>query len=188
MWLHLTKQLSLENLPFRHACTGTTHKIAVAYLCCPHLVRGQVSECKTSIFELAKFEEHLLSIPISWEHCLNDFFGDRAKTFMVASALSLSVEFLFLPQWPYNTSCTVPSTQTCLGFLLLLLLCMLLVVVVYQIQPSNVVELQQHSPLSNNTSVTIYVHRMIISPPCLFKHMNNDECVAMFSQYLLDHI
>ena len=40
--------------------------------------------------------------------------------------------------------------QICLGFLLLLYL----LVVVYQIQPSNVVELQQHCPLSNNTSVT----------------------------------
>ena len=64
--------------------------------------------------------------------------------------------------------------QTCLGFLLLLPL----LVVVYQIQPSNVVELQQHSALSNNISVTTYVHRMIISPPCLFKHMKNDEGVA----------
>ena len=62
--------------------------------------------------------------------------------------------------------------QTCLGFLLLLL--WLVVVVVYQIQPSNVVELQQHCPLSNNTSVTTYVHRMIISPPSLLKHMKND--------------
>ena len=33
---------------------------------------------------------------------------------------------------------------------------------VYQIQPSNVVGLQQHSSLSNNTTVTTYVHRMII--------------------------
>ena len=72
--------------------------------------------------------------------------------------------------------------QTCLGFLLLLPF----VVVVYQIQPSNVVELQ-HSPLSNNTSVTTYVRRMIISPPCLFKHTKNNERVAMVLQRLLDH-
>ena len=52
---------------------------------------------------------------------------------------------------------------------------------VYQIQLSNVVELQQHSPLSNNTSVVTYVHQMIISPLCLFKHMKNDELVAMLS-------
>ena len=50
----------------------------------------------------------------------------------------------------------------------------------------NVVELQQHSPLSNNTSVTTYVHRMIISLPYLFKHMNNDESVPMLFQCLLD--
>ncbi|PSN45415.1 hypothetical protein C0J52_18373, partial [Blattella germanica] len=42
-----------------------------------------------------------------------------------------------------------------------------LLVVVYQIQPSNV-ELQQHSRLSNNISLTTYVLRMIISPPYLF--------------------
>ena len=58
MWLHLTKQLSLENLPFRYTCAGIAHKIAVASLCHPHLVHGQVSESKASIFELAKFDEH----------------------------------------------------------------------------------------------------------------------------------
>ena len=51
------------------------------------------------------------SIPISQEHCLNDFFGDRAKTCMTASAHSSSVELLFLPHRPFNTSCTVPSTS-----------------------------------------------------------------------------
>ena len=60
MWVHLTKQLSLENLTFRQTCAGTTHKIAVAYLDRPQLVRGQVSECKASIFELAKFDAHLI--------------------------------------------------------------------------------------------------------------------------------
>ena len=72
--------------------------------------------------------------------------------------------------------------QICFGFLLLLRL----LAVVYQIQPSNVVELQ-HSPLSNNTSVTTYVHRMIITPPCLFKRMKNDEHVAMLFQCFLGH-
>ena len=43
--------------------------------------------------------------------------------------------------------------------------------VVYQIEPSNGIELQQHSPLSRNTSVTTSVHRMIISPPYLFNHI-----------------
>ena len=71
--------------------------------------------------------------------------------------------------------------QMCIGFLLLLLL----LVVVYQIQPSNVVELQQHSPLSNNTSVTPLSNDNF--PPCLFKHKKNDECVAMLFQCLLDH-
>ena len=70
-----------------------------------------------------------------------------------------------------------------LGFLLLLPL----LVVVYQIQPTNVFELQQHSPLSNNTLLTTYIHRVIISPPCLFKHMKNGERVAMLFQCLLDH-
>ena len=62
-----------------------------------------------------------------------------------------------------------------------------LMVVVYQIQPSSVVEFQQHFPIFNNTSVTTYVHRMIISPPCLFKHMKNDERVMLFSKCLLDY-
>ena len=77
--------------------------------------------------------------------------------------------------------------QTCLGFLLLLPLLVVVVVVVYQIQPSNVVELKQHSSLSNNTSVTTCVHRIIISPPCLFKHMKNDGRVAMLFQCLLNY-
>ena len=53
---------------------------------------------------------------------------------------------------------------------------------------SNVIELQ-YSPLSNNTSVTTYIHQnlMIISPPCLFKHMKNDEHVAVLFQCPLDH-
>ena len=53
-----------------------------------------------------------------------------------------------------------------------------LLVVVYQFQ--------QNYQFSNNTSVITYVHRMIISPSCLFKHMNNDERVAMLFQCLLD--
>ena len=101
---------------------------------------------------------------------------------MTASALSLSVELLFFLHQPFNTSCTFHRFQICLRFLLLLSL-----VVVYQIQPFNIIELQQHSSLSNNTSVTTYVHRMIISPPCLFKHKKNDERVAMLFQCLLDH-
>ena len=117
------------------------------------------------------------------EHFLNDFIGDRAKTCMSASALSLSVELLFLPHRPFNTSCTVPATSDLSPILVIVTL----VGVVYQIQPSNVVELQKHSPLSNNTSVTIYVHRMIIPPPCLFKHTKNDDHVAMVFQCLLDH-
>ena len=115
---------------------------------------------------------------------LTDFYGDRAKICMTASALSLSVELIFLSYRSFNTSCTVPSISNVSDFLLLLPL----LEVVYQIQPSNVVELQQHSPLSNNTSVTPYVHRMIILPPCLFKHMKTDERVAMLLQCLLDHI
>ena len=94
-------------------------------------------------------------------------------------------------QWNLSFSRTDLSThlapchrlQTCLGLLLLLPL----LVVVYQIQPSNVVELQQRSPLFSHTLVTTYVHRMIISPPCLFKHMKHDESVAMLFQCFLDH-
>ena len=63
-----------------------------------------------------------------------------------------------------------------------------MLVVVYEIQPSSVVELQKHSPLSNNTSVTAYVHRLKILPPSLFKHMKNDERIAMLFQSLMNHI
>ena len=72
--------------------------------------------------------------------------------------------------------------RTCLGFLLLLPL----LVVVYQIQPSSIIELQ-HSQVSNNTSVITYVHRMIISQPFLFKHIEEDERVTMFFQCLPEH-
>ena len=41
--------------------------------------------------------------------------------------------------------------------------------------------------LSNNTSVTTYFHRMIISPPCLFKHIKNDERVVKLYQGLLEY-
>ena len=128
------------------------------------------------------------SIPISQEHCLNDFFGDRAKTYMTASTRSLVISgrlLLFLPRRPFNTSCTVPSTSNLSPILVNVTVPLL--VVVYQIQPSKVVEIEQHSPLSNNTSVTTYVHRMIISPPCLLKHMKTDERVSMLFQCLLDH-
>ena len=102
---------------------------------------------------------------------------------MIASALSLPVELIYGPHRPSHLA-SFYRLQTCLGFLLLL---HLLALVVHQIQLSNVVELQQHSPISNNTSVTTYVHRMIISPPCLFKQTKNDQRVAMLSHCLLDH-
>ena len=97
-----------------------------------------------------------------------------APTFQHILHRSIDLKLIFTLAW----WCTVPST---LNLLLLPLM------VVYQIQPSNVVELQQHSPLSNHTSVTTYVHRMIISPPCLFKHMKNNERVSKLIQCLLDH-
>ena len=103
---------------------------------------------------------------------------------MTESALSLSVDLLFLPHRRFNTSCTGSSTSN---------LSRILVIVTFvcgggvPIQTTNVVELQQHSPLSNNTSIANYVHRMIISPPCLFKDKKNDEYVAMLFQCLLDH-
>ena len=67
MWLHLTEQLILENLPLRRTCAGTTYKIAVAYLGRSHLVRGKESEYKTSIFDHAKFNELWFSWNQSYE-------------------------------------------------------------------------------------------------------------------------
>ena len=91
MWLHLTKQSSLKNIPFRHTRAGTTPKIAVAYLGRPHLVRGQVLECMASIFELAKFD-------------------DRAETFIIASALVISGTSLSSAP-TFQQSCIVSSTS-----------------------------------------------------------------------------
>ena len=128
MWLHLTGQLSLENLSFRHTCAGTINKIAVSYLGRPHLVRGQASECNVSIFKLAKFVEHRIPRYQSREN--------------IASMTSLGI--LQKPQWLhqhsryqwkfsfFRTNCPTELVpfhllQTCLWFLLLL---PLLVVVV----------------------------------------------------------
>ena len=44
-----------------------------------------------------------------------------------------------------------------------------------------------HFPITDNPLVTTYVHRMITLSPCLFKHMKNDEHVAVLFQCLLDH-
>ena len=93
------------------------------------------------------------------------------------------MELFYLTHRPLNTPCTVLSISN----LSRILVIVTLLVVVYKIQPSNVFELQQHSPLFSYTSVTTYAHRMIISPPCLFKHTKNDEHVARLFQCLLDH-
>ena len=71
--------------------------------------------------------------------------------------------------------------QTCLGFLLLLPL----LVVVYQIQPTDVVELNiVHFPI---TLEKPHINRIIISLSCLLKHMKNDELAVMLFHCLLDH-
>ena len=50
----------------------------------------------------------LLLMEYHWWHVQNSMnTGDHAKTCMTASALSLSVELLFLLHRPFNTSCTV---------------------------------------------------------------------------------
>ena len=123
MWFQLTKQLSLENLPFPHTCAGTTRNIAVPYLGRPHLVRGQVSECKASIFELAKFNEHWMSQYQSHK-CIASmtFLGIVQKNCLTPSAHLLPVEFFFLPHRPFNTSCTVPTTSNLSRILLIIAL------------------------------------------------------------------
>ena len=144
--------------------------------------RGQFSECKISIFELAKFDEH--RIPRYQSH---EIFNPMTSLGIVQKPAWLHQHTRY--QWNFSFFRTDLSThlslfhrlQTCLEFLLLPLL-----VVVYQIKPSNVVEIQQHSPLSNNNSVTTYVHRMIITRPWLFKHLKNDERVAIHFQCLMD--
>ena len=140
-------------------------------------------ERKISIFELAKltntrFLDTNLTITLPewllWGLCKN--LHDCISA-LVINGTSLS------SAPPFNISCTFPSTSN----LSRILVIVTLVDGVCQIQPSNIVELQQLSPLSNKTSESTYVHRMIISPPYLFKHMKDDGRVAMFSQCLLDH-
>ena len=143
---------------------------------------GQVSKCKASIFWARKIRWTLnFSIPISREH---SSFGIVKKPAWLQQNSRYQWNFSFFLTDLSTHLPTFHRLQTCLGFLLLLLL----LVVEYRIQLFKVVELQQHSPLSSNTSVTTYIHRMIISPPCLFEHTKNDGRVAMLSQCLLDHI
>ena len=100
------------------------------------------------------------SIPISREHVSMTSLGIVQKPASLYQLSPYQRDFSF-----FNTDLSTQFTpfhwfQTCLEFLLLLPL----LVVVYQIQTLQVVELQQQSPISNNTSVTTYVHRKIISP------------------------
>ena len=101
MWLHLTKQLSLEYLPFRHTCAD---------------VRLSVLSSQNSMN--TEFLDTNLRRTLA-----SDFFWDRAKPCMTASAISLSVELLFLPQRPFNISCTVPSTSNLSRILVILYPC-----------------------------------------------------------------
>ena len=39
----------------------------------------------------------------------------------------------------------------------------------------------------STSTFSTYVYRMLISQPLLFKHMKNDERVAILFQYLLEH-
>ena len=135
----------------------------------------------TSLMACSKFDEHWISRYQSHED--------------IASMISLGIvqKPARLRQHSRNSVTSISSfndllthlapfhrLQTCLGFLLLLPL----LKVVHQIQPSNTVEFQ-HSPFSNNNSVTTYFNRMI-SPPCLFKNMKDDRVATLF-QCLLDH-
>ena len=93
-----------------------------------------------------------------WGSCKN--LHDCISTLVIS-------QLLFLP---------LHRLQTCLGFLLLLPL----LVVVCQIQPSNVVEIQQRSPLSNNTWITTRSW-MIILQGCLFKPWRTMNMLLCFS-------
>ena len=92
--------------------------------------------------------------------------------------LSLSVELFFLRHRPFNTSCTVRSTSNMSRILVHVTLVGGGTILN---STSNVVELQQHSP----SSETSYVHRMIITPPYLFKYRKNDGRVSMLFQWFL---
>ena len=114
-----------------------------------------------------------------WNHDLQ-----HLQVSLTSSALSLTVELLLLPHLPFNTSCTVPLTSNLSQILVIVTLVGVGV-------PNSTLKRKWTSttfPTFQYTSVTTYVYRMIISPPCLLKHMKNDERVAMIFQCLLDHL
>ena len=118
------------------------------------------------------------SIPISRKHCVNDFFGDVQKPAWLHQHSSYKWNSSFF-RTDLSTLRTVHRLQTFLGFLLLL--------PCWWWYTNSTLQRRWTSTLTNFTSVTTYVHRMIISPSCLFKYMKNDERVAMLFQCLQDH-
>ena len=144
MWLHLTKELSPENLSFRHTCAGTTHKIVVTYLGHPHWWHVQSDEHRISRY---KFQENVVSITS---------LGIVQKPARLLQHSRYQWIFSFFRTDLSTHLAPLHRLQTCLRFLLLLPL----VVLVYQIQPANVIELQ-HSPFCNTTSIT--THKMAVA-------------------------
>ena len=81
-WLIMPLSLNVASSSWKSSlhqtCAETFHKITV-FMGCSHLLLGQV--WNASIFGLAEFSEQFL-ISILLEHCLTDFFGDHAKTWL----------------------------------------------------------------------------------------------------------
>ena len=82
----------LDIFPFITLVLGLLTKLQSSYLGHSHLVHGQVSECKASIFDLTKFIFSLVFvIPISQEHCVTDFSRNHAKPTWLYQHLSVEI-------------------------------------------------------------------------------------------------
>ena len=125
---------SWKSAPFV-TLAGTTHKLAVTYLGHPHLVNGEVLESKALIF-LLKFDEHWFS----WYQFNENItslcsLGIAQKLAWIHQHSHYHWDFSFFYSFLSIHLALFHQFQTFLVFLLLLPL----LVVVYQIQPSNVV-------------------------------------------------
>ena len=163
-----------------------TQKIAVAYLGRPHLVRGQLDKCRN------------VRLPfLSSQNSMNTGFHDTnptrtlpqwllwgsCKNCMTASALSLSVELLFLPHRHFNTYCTNPSTSNLSRILVIITL-------VCDSVPNSTLQRRWTSTTFSTFQYHFSNHLRLSNDnftASLFKYEKSDESVAILFPCLLDH-
>jgi hypothetical protein len=102
------KWLNQDKILFHHTYVKIAQKIPFDDLDHSHSLHGAVlvhsvhlSCCKMQCLLV-------LGIPISWEHCLTDFFGNCMMAYSTLATLSLLVELQGLPDWSFLTFCAVP--------------------------------------------------------------------------------